>query len=391
MKDCLSNHPECQRFSEQSSFLPTRVLDLGHPEDDQPPKLHISHPEDRASYAALSHRWGSTKPVITTLNNLSKRIYQIPYSEMSKTFQDAIAITKTLGIRYLWIDSLCIVQDSADDWASESVKMGTTYRNALVTIAAVQAEDSSMGCFVQRDGLKSRPCKLNIDVGPDVFLKGGTIHACSSHQVRGDILRHRGPLDTRAWVLQEQLLSPRVLNYGNDGIYWECLRVEASERVPEGFEIEYEKDSDYVQKFKRGIGKSVDLKPPLTEIDFHRLWYLIVQDYSRRLLSKESDRMAALLGVVTAMTESTHDKFVAGLWSTYFVIDLLWCVYGPGCPTLGGLQGFTGPHGPMGTRTKSFKGTYPFLYYCCIVANSRSTFVVLARGQGTHPLPRKPS
>lgn len=66
------------------------------------------------------------------------------------------------------------MQDSADDWASESAKMGTIYRNFLVTIAAVQAEDSSMSCFVQQEGFQSRPCKLNIDVGPDVFLRGET-------------------------------------------------------------------------------------------------------------------------------------------------------------------------------------------------------------------------
>jgi hypothetical protein len=101
--------------------------------------------------------------------------------------------------------------------------MGMVYRNAHFTIAAVDTEDTTSGCFTEREGLRDRPGKLELDVKSYMYLQGGEIHACVLQNRQSDIYLRRGPLDKRAWVLQEQLLSPRILNFGKDGVYWECL------------------------------------------------------------------------------------------------------------------------------------------------------------------------
>jgi hypothetical protein len=113
------------------------------------PKLLITE-GCRGHYVALSHCWGTLgkHPLRTTTDNLQEHISGISWSTLPKTFQDALKITRELGIDYIWIDSLCIVQDSEEDWRQESREMGLIYERARVTIAAAGAADSSPKCFI---------------------------------------------------------------------------------------------------------------------------------------------------------------------------------------------------------------------------------------------------
>jgi hypothetical protein len=131
--------------------LPTRVIDIGSKGGNI--KLYETTGE-KGDYAALSHCWGqSANPVITTSKNLPERMASIKFNDLPKTFQDAVTITRHLEVPYLWIDSLCIIQDSAEDWAKEAMKMSSVYTDALVTIAADGSEDSKGGCFIGKDRL----------------------------------------------------------------------------------------------------------------------------------------------------------------------------------------------------------------------------------------------
>lgn len=176
-------------------------------------------------YIALSHCWGnpSTSRIpTTTIATLSERKSTIPLSSLTKTFQDAIAVTQKLGIRYIWIDSLCIIQDSQSDWQNEVTKMCDVYRNAHLTIAATDAANGSEGCFRTRDGWLIRPCELplEVDLGPD---SKAPICFHSSPPTMRLTEKPVPKLVSRAWTYQERVLSPRTLSYNANGLSWHCI------------------------------------------------------------------------------------------------------------------------------------------------------------------------
>ena len=133
--------------------LPARFLDVTDP--SRPGVIMVVNTEGiDANYIALSHTWGNNPPFTMTLATLDKRMDHIAFWELPATFQDAVTITRHLGCRYLWIDSLCIVQDSVEDWQQESAKMRHVYRGSLVTISALSATSSKAGIWAH--GLPKR-------------------------------------------------------------------------------------------------------------------------------------------------------------------------------------------------------------------------------------------
>jgi hypothetical protein len=213
--------------------MPTRVIDVGV--DDTTPlflrdKNEQNEPSEGAHYVALSHCWG--KPDIdkwrgitsnkegwnTTDGNVTVRMekgFQI--TELPKTFQDAITITRELGLRYLWIDSLCIIQDqdNREDWAKESKKMKAAFKNAYCTIAATSAEDSTKG-FLERPEEKD----LQHVMLPKCSHGEVYIWTSIDDDFDGDVIK--GVLNTRAWVFQERALSRRTIHFTKRQAYWEC-------------------------------------------------------------------------------------------------------------------------------------------------------------------------
>jgi hypothetical protein len=123
-------------------LLPNRVIKVSSSDADM--KLHISLRDEKARYCALSHCWGGSSPLTTTKSNLTSHTAGLP-APLPRTFSDAAAVTRALGVEYLWIDSICIVQDSTEDWASEAAKMADVYQNAFVTICADAAIGSNSG------------------------------------------------------------------------------------------------------------------------------------------------------------------------------------------------------------------------------------------------------
>ncbi|KAK0616722.1 heterokaryon incompatibility protein-domain-containing protein, partial [Immersiella caudata] len=111
-------------------------------------------------YGTLSHCWGTTQMLRTTSATLPGRYAGIPWTKLPLTFRRAVDTTRRLGFRYLWIDSLCIVQDSVDDWNGESSRVSNIYRDAVVCISALDAKGSSEGLYRPRNGLLHRPCKI---------------------------------------------------------------------------------------------------------------------------------------------------------------------------------------------------------------------------------------
>ena len=161
LHDCLANHKLCNRIANADFAPPTRVIDVGLQEEKLLPRLYLSSSKDlNMKYIAFSHCWGMTKPAILKRHMLRTMIRGIEWSRLPKTFQDAMVITRRLGFRYLWIDSLCIMQDSHEDWSKESGNMQNVYVNCVLTIAASWGRDSGTGLFVERKPLDQQPCRI---------------------------------------------------------------------------------------------------------------------------------------------------------------------------------------------------------------------------------------
>ena len=155
LENCLANHPgyKCER--DECQRTPSRLIDVGDENGTRPP--HIWSPGTASvPYITLSHRWGTGNQIVLTKASLPAMSQRIDFANLSQTYQDAIAITRLLGLRYLWIDSLCIIQDSMVDWQTEAAKMGDIFKFSFCTIAASWASSDSEGCFFDRGPLYAK-------------------------------------------------------------------------------------------------------------------------------------------------------------------------------------------------------------------------------------------
>ena len=169
-----------------------------------------------ARYVALSHCWGGSSHCRTTKSSLEQHKNAIKIMELPKTIQDVVFIVRKLGLRYLWVDSLCIIQDDEDDWLQEAGRMAAVYEGAYLAIAASASADGSGGCFVSREPqeLVRFPCQKGDETSGHMYL--GIVDEDAAERI------FHGPLNARAWVLQEHLFARRTVHFAADQIYWEC-------------------------------------------------------------------------------------------------------------------------------------------------------------------------
>jgi hypothetical protein len=147
IKPCNNERSLCT--TAEPPALPSRVIDVGDKADGHFIKLRETGGEN-GRYISLSHCWGTVTQFTTTKASLAAHAIRINFDDLPKSFRDAIQLTRLLGIRFLWIDSICTCQDDSDDWDRESAKITTVYQNSYLTIAASAAKDSSVGCFLPR-------------------------------------------------------------------------------------------------------------------------------------------------------------------------------------------------------------------------------------------------
>lgn len=240
----LANHtdfPSVRSQTVASNSEPKRLLYISpraSPDDAvEVPKIRIQEYdelEQRPEYLVLSHCWGGSNQSRKLLaENKSSAIESIPFLDLSKNIRDTIQITQRLGYTYVWIDSLCIIQDSSEDWLKESIKMGSIYARAVCTIAPTGSDSGDGGCFHERNCLNLQPCKIGVRYhGPNctaaIYVRRDDV---SDFQRNVD----NAPLNQRGWVFQERLLSTRILHFGGELLYWECRQRSASELNPNGY------------------------------------------------------------------------------------------------------------------------------------------------------------
>lgn len=264
---CDSSHPKCAPEPHQ---LPKRLLDLRGgvkliDTTTTPPSSPSSSSPNPPTYMTLSHCWGLTHPLLTTTTTtLASHLSQIPWSSLPILFRDAILLVRELGCRYLWIDSLCILQDSESDWLTESANMSSIYAHATLNIAATAQRDASVSLFRQRfhgqgfrelrvsaagrsaAGLGLRAPMDTVEIGSLPLSLSSSLEGKEEGKGRGEVqvpvyarIGHershetlfgeveyfrtlKEPILGRAWVFQERLLSRRTLHFGSSEVLWEC-------------------------------------------------------------------------------------------------------------------------------------------------------------------------
>jgi hypothetical protein len=321
IQDCTSRHASCA--STKDSRLPTRVIDVGQAGDI--PKLYVTCNEN-APYIALSHCWGSFQIITTTKNTLENRKEGIEWTDLSKTFQDAITITRKLGVRYLWIDSLCIIQDDSEDWQIESSRMGPIYRDSYLTVCATLSANGRGGCFLERNA-QSGNLSERLDDTDGKYPSGVYVRRKfeGSHNILDPFATREVeafPLHSRAWAFQERLLATRVVQYTREELRWECKS-----------DIKCECGSfDLQTTTAHGTGTFKSYYNDSKTADSKTLraaWSRILELFSERKLTYESDRLPALSAIAQDVQNDLTGEYLAGLWEKFLPEDLLWEVLEP--------------------------------------------------------------
>jgi hypothetical protein len=194
--------------------------------------------KESVQYMALSHCWGSGDVCQLLSSNIDAYSREIPFDNLSRLFQDAIKFTARAQVNYIWIDALCIIQDSRKDWKNEASVMGLIYQNARCNIAATGFADGTNGLFASRNPSLLMPIRLNL--GNDIMYGDGCglVKMGKYLLIDVDALANGvdfAPLNKRAWVAQERALSIRTIHFGSNQLFWECATSKVCEVFPDGF------------------------------------------------------------------------------------------------------------------------------------------------------------
>jgi hypothetical protein len=262
-------------------------------------------------YVALSYCWGPpVLPAFTTsASTFEDRKRKIPMAALPMTIRDAATLTRQLGIRYLWVDAICILQGSdkeaREDWERECSRMKDVYGGAYLTISAAAGPSAHSGIFSKRVASSPPHVKLEIEL-PDSPGSHGHIFIGFKQEYEDSLSQ---PLYTRGWTLQERILSPRVLVCNSDQFAWEC---QSSRLTESGMSM---KKAGVVRLTKQIF------QSPSALSDF---WHNTVRDFAARALTVPADKLPAMSGLASALHHVTGDEYLAGLWRSTFYADLLW-------------------------------------------------------------------
>ncbi|KFY08087.1 hypothetical protein V492_06553 [Pseudogymnoascus sp. VKM F-4246] len=289
-------HSACRIAS--TPKLPTRVIDVG--DGTRGPSLFQPNDVVKDRYVALSYCWGEGPNLKTLNSNIKEHLKGIDFRKMPKTIQDAVVLTREIGLRYIWIDALCIIQDSREDFLREAAVMGDIYSHAELTIAVKDSADCSGGCFRERSWTSTAVLPLDLRIPSMISHWGRTsrvsrlMAGLESGKANQTTSVSSPVLDSRAWTLQEDLLSPRVLHCTDSGLAWACLRRQCSESNPDW---SYPAQ-DWFTNIKWALAVNTDLLgDTLNPVKVFEHWAKLLEDYTKRKLSHTSDKLIALSGL----------------------------------------------------------------------------------------------
>jgi hypothetical protein len=312
-------------------MLPTRLIEVGATGEEHI-RLIESKTASSADYVALSYCWGQGNTFKTVKATLQSNMSDISVSALPTTLRDAVYMTRQLEVPYLWIDSICIVQDDERDWRTESAKMGLIYQNSLLTIAAASSPSADHGFLKDRTKAKEFSLKWIYDDGSATVLRA-----------RVDPTYHKSiweipelPWNHRGWTLQEQVLCTRLLVFSDAEIQWRCPSASRCEcRGIDGWAAHWSK---------------MLLKNFPSDFDAYVYWHRLVEEsYSPRLFTQYRDKLPAISGIASVIQQQTDSTYLGGLWVKNIPLDLCWSRH-----RLGGRINFGPPLSTPEYRAPSF-------------------------------------
>jgi Heterokaryon incompatibility protein (HET) len=357
IEECKDSH-ECYKVQRANTFFPTRLVELVKGFD----KFRLCDSDQLPSetrYATLSHCWGNVPFCRLLQENISAFMDNIPFSILPQTFQDAVTVLEKLCIKYLWIDSLCIIQDSTADWNAEAATMSKVYANSYLNLSATASRNSQEGLFRTREPSNVKSCRF---IPHEHGRAKDLIDSYKTHPGwdcvnLGDWVTAivDAPLISRAWVYQERELAPRILHFSSSELFWECNHMRASEMFPDGLPKQYvipkQKNLFYSHSRQKkvtvsnqqetiveatSLGRFLDAFINKSEASPLDLWTLVVEDYSSAQLTYATDKLVAISALAQIFAQYYNDSYLrkkiessvltylAGLWSHQLLEQLLW-------------------------------------------------------------------
>lgn len=309
LSECQEDHAACQREIEThgtSRYRPTRLIDVQCEDtntirlDERSTATADTDGACAAGYLALSYCWGGDQAGKTLRANVEGRTLQsFSLSEQPKSIRDAVEVTRNLVYRYVWIDSLCIIQDDDEDKQRELGQMHLVYQNAELTISAANSASSHDGFLQVCRGNPRTRIKYR---GPDGVL--GSVIATRAQGMTE-------PIHNRGWTLQEHLLARRLLIFGTFGMRWVCQSARKVDGVQEDEKVSRSELSERIDSTGNPTTGALD-------------WREIVGIFRSRLLTAQADRLPALGAIAAVFASRMRGRYLAGLWEDSFFSDLLW-------------------------------------------------------------------
>ncbi|KAI0329378.1 HET-domain-containing protein [Cubamyces sp. BRFM 1775] len=337
VEQCVHNHPRCQEaipHANEPASLPTRLIDCS--DSDCLRILETNSHTPPEPYVAISYVWGGEQPHRTTMANLARYMVRLDNRDLPQTIRDAVRVTRALGVRFLWMDSLCIIQDCKEDMYRELARMRDVYRYAYVTIDAASSSSVKDGFLQDR-----RPLNANAMLPficprePTGQSAGKTARTGMVYLVNDgdntvdqrDVLTHGDGHDSgytggRGWCLQEALLSTRSLVFTSETLqlrcYTETCNVGGAKHDDER-SLPRLPDATLLHDAKVHVERDSDEWK-----DIYSRWWNIIRDYSGRSLTNPSDKLTAFAGLAQMFAPALGPDYLAGLWRSSLLTDLLW-------------------------------------------------------------------
>lgn len=321
LDECAFNHMKCSvSVSPDATWKPTHLLDVTIKGPKGLPGVKLVDGmflDPLTEYVTLSHCWGNSKPVRLNKSTLPALRHGVAQSTLPATFADACHATLALGLRYLWIDALCIMHDSSALVLREIAQMARVYSEATVNLAATSSRNDNTGLFYTRNIAALQPAVVELE-GHGV---DNGVYKVLRSTIWADLVAS-SPLTKRAWVFQERCLAKRTIHFSRTELLFECQQMCCSEVFPRGLP-------------SNGVSPAGDGDDAVFNKRVHHQktgnWPALVKMYSAGNLSYNSDKLLALAGLAgqyMGRNRLRPGDYVAGMWRGTLPGSLLWRVEG---------------------------------------------------------------
>jgi hypothetical protein len=311
LSGCQLRHTACPH--EYGAAAPTRLVDV-----ENLRVINGSACGPALHYATLSYCWGSGSFARTTTRNLASFQTGIDVHYLPQNIQDALFVTRKLGLKYIWIDSLCVIQDDPNDWGREIKNIGYYYRFSSVSISILSEPGVLTGFLKPRNDRNA------------ISLANG-LHIRKERPSWSEIFEN-APLSKRAWILQERLMAPRIIHFEKNEIMWECFSASAREGTSKEHSEAWQGNAWTDESFKRSFAiDNIRMSTANTNHDqanhkelLMAHWYRILCQYTTLSMTFARDIFPAISGIAQKFYEATQFTYLAGLWYEHLHTGLLW-------------------------------------------------------------------